>query len=140
MSRPTAPLPPPLPSPLLQVRSHRTFERLYKLGRKQAPQLVSALKLTRSLIVQALDALPQVEGAAGKMSASEAMAAVRKLQLEVPAEAKQAVARPPPPHSPQEQAIFRQQLLRILLAKARTDGSAAPLPFEDLSKGVLAAP
>ena len=119
------------------VRSHRTFERLYKLGRKQAPQLVGALKLTRSLIVQALEQLPQQGDAPSKMSASEAMAAVRKLQLDVGAEAKAAVTKPPPARSQHEQGVFRQQLLRLLLAHARSDGSAVPLAFEELSKGAL---
>ena len=34
------------------VRNHRVFERLYKLGRKQTPEVVGALKLTRVLRVR----------------------------------------------------------------------------------------
>jgi len=48
------------------------------------------------------------------------------------------VGRPPPPHSPHEQALLRQQCVRAMLARGRMDGSAAPLTFEDLCKGVLA--
>ena len=54
------------------------------------------------------------------------------------AESLAIVARPPPPHSPHEQALFKQQCLRAMLARARMDGSAAPLAFEDLCKGSLA--
>ena len=93
--------------------------------------------MTRSLIVQALEQLPQQGDAPSKMSASEAMAAVRKLQLDVGAEAKAAVTKPPPARSQHEQGVFRQQLLRLLLAHARSDGSAVPLAFEELSKGAL---
>jgi len=119
------------------VRGHRVTEQLYATGRKQAAQRVADLKLSRSLVALAVDALPQVEGAAGKMSAPEAATAVHKLQLQVAADSLALVSRPPPPHSPHEQALFRQQCLRAMLARARTDGSAAPLTFEDLCKGTL---
>ena len=65
------------------VRGHRVTEQLYATGRKQAAQRVADLKLSRSLVALAVDALPQVEGAAGKMSAPEAATAVHKLQLQV---------------------------------------------------------
>jgi len=65
------------------VRGHRTLERLYAIGRKQAAQRVLDLKLARSFVAHAVDALPQVEGAAGKMSPPETAAAVHKLQLQV---------------------------------------------------------
>ena len=66
-----------------QVRGHRVLEQLYALGRKRAPQRAAELLLARSLVAHAADALPQVEGAAGKMTAPEAAAAVHKLQLQV---------------------------------------------------------
>ena len=121
------------------VRNHRTFERLFKLGRRQAPQLVGALKLTRSLIVQALEKLPHEGEALAKISAAEAMAVVRRLQLDVPDVAKAEVSRPLPPRPPHERNVYRTQLLRQLLAQMRTDGSTAPLSFEELTKGALAA-
>ena len=65
------------------VRGHRTLQRLYAIGRKQAAQRVLDLKLARSFVAHAVDALPQVEGAAGKMSPPETATAVHKLQLQV---------------------------------------------------------
>ena len=66
------------------VRGHKTLQRLYAIGRQQAAQRVLELKLARSFVAHAVDALPQVEGAAGKMSPPETAAAVRKLQLQAP--------------------------------------------------------
>lgn len=59
------------------------MDLLYAAGCKYAPQRVLDLNLARSLVCLAVGTLPQVEGAAGKMSAPEAAAAVRKLQLQV---------------------------------------------------------
>ena len=67
------------------------------------------------------------------------MAVVRRLQLDVPDAAKAEVSRPLPPRPPHEHGVYRTQLLRQLLAQMRTDGSTAPLSFEELTKGALAA-
>ena len=79
------------------VRGHRVLEQLHAMGRKQAAQRVADLKLSRSLVAHAIDALPQVEGAAGKMSAPEAAAAVHKLQLQVTSDPSPPPPPPPPP-------------------------------------------
>ena len=114
------------------VRRHRTFEKLYKLGKRQAAEVVGALALARSVIVQALEALDGLGAdAAAAMTAPQALAIVRKLQVNVPAKALGALQRAPPPPSPHEQASFRQLLLRHLLARSRVDGSLAPVAFEE---------
>lgn len=84
------------------------------------------------MIVQALEALDGLGAdAAAAMTAPQALAIVRKLQVNVPAKALGALQRAPPPPSPHEQASFRQLLLRHLLARSRVDGSLAPVAFEE---------
>ncbi|KAL1529976.1 hypothetical protein AB1Y20_000903 [Prymnesium parvum] len=114
------------------VRQHRTFETLHKLGKKHAPQLTGALSFARSMIVQALERLGQLGEAAAEVSSADALKTIQQLQLQVGAEAKAALLRPPPQLAQHEQAAHLQALIRLLLMRARADGSFAPLHYEDL--------
>ena len=95
------------------------MDLLYAAGCKYAPQRVLDLNLARSLVCLAVGTLPQVEGVAGKMSAPEAAAAVRKLQLQVTNE-------PPGPAlaSPQTQTWPRTRTQAQ--AQIRTPQDASP--------------
>jgi len=113
------------------VRQHRTFETLYRLGRKHAPQLTGALSLTRSMIVAALEHLGQLGDAAAEVTSAEALKTIQQLQLQVGADAKAALLRSPPQLAQHQQAAQVQAVMRLLLVGARADGSFAPLQFED---------
>ena len=114
------------------VRRHRTFEKLYRIARQQAPHLVKALSLARSLIVGALEAIGKMDlNAAANLTSSQALDIIRALQPSVKPEDRASLLRPPTQMAPHEQLALSQSLLRVLLAHCRRDGSLAPIHHED---------
>ncbi|KAL3910337.1 MAG: hypothetical protein SGPRY_009095 [Prymnesium sp.] len=65
------------------VRQHRIFETLYRLGKKHTKQLTGALSFARSMIVQALQHLGQLDENANEVTSSEALKTIQKIQLQV---------------------------------------------------------
>jgi len=116
------------------VRRHRTFEKVYRVAKRQAPRLVEALSLARSLIVGALESLAQMdETARATLTSAQALDIIRSLNPQVRPEQTAALLKPPTQLAPHEQLALAQSLLRVLLAHCRRDGSLAPLHFEDLA-------
>ena len=114
------------------VRRHRTFEKVYRVARRQAPRLVEALSLARSLIVGALEAIGQMDAAtASNLTAAQALDVIRSLNPQVKPEQTAALLKPPTHLAPHEQLALAHSLLRVLLTHCRRDGSLAPLHYED---------
>ena len=116
------------------VRRHRTFEKLYRVAKKAAPFLVEAMSLTRSMIVQSLEAMKRMDDEkAQNLSAYEALNIIRGLNPQIKPEAIATLLKPKTHLAPHEQRALAQSLLRVLLTHCRRDGSLAPLRYEELA-------